>query len=68
VLRDPLRTAGRPTSDAEASAEVGKLLAERARAGAGLDAVYFERKKGQRYGGKLKALIDAMRAAGLQVR
>jgi ribosomal protein L18 len=67
ALREPLRAAGRPTSDTAASAEVGKLLADRAREVGGIDAVHFERKKGQRYTGKLKALIEAMRANGLRV-
>jgi ribosomal protein L18 len=68
ALRDGLLAAGRPTSDTTASAEVGRLLAERARGGAGLEAVYFDREKGRRYTGKLKALIEALRAHGLQVR
>ena len=59
--------AGRPTSDTAASAEVGKLLAERARERGGIESVHFERKKGQRYTGKLKALIEAVRANGLRV-
>lgn len=68
VLRDPLQASEKPTSDRSASAEVGKLLAERARALGSLEAVHFERRKGQKYAGKLKALIDSMRTHGLQVK
>ena len=47
-----------------AAAQVGKLLAERAKA-AGIDSVVFDRG-GDRYHGKVKALADAAREAGLQ--
>lgn len=68
ALRDGLAAAARPASDAAASAEVGRLLAERARAAGGVEAVHFKRRRGQRFAGKLKALIDSARAAGLQVK
>ncbi|KAI8471610.1 MAG: translational machinery component [Monoraphidium minutum] len=68
ALRAPLAAAERPASDRAASAEVGRLLAERARAAGGFEAVHFERRRGQRYAGKLKALIEAIRANGLQVK
>lgn len=68
ALRDPLKNAERATSDRAASAEVGKLLAERARAAGGVESVHFERRRGQRYTGKLKALIESIRAAGLPVQ
>ena len=43
---------------------VGQLIAERAKA-AGIDAVAFDRS-GYRYHGRIKALADAAREAGLQ--
>jgi large subunit ribosomal protein L18 len=43
---------------------VGKMIAERARA-AGIEAVAFDRS-GYRYHGRVKALADAAREAGLQ--
>jgi len=48
----------------DAAAEVGKLLAERAKA-AGIDAVVFDRG-GYRYHGRVKALADGAREGGLQ--
>jgi large subunit ribosomal protein L18 len=47
-----------------AAAEVGKLLAERARA-AGVERVVFDRA-GFRYHGRVKSLADAAREAGLE--
>ncbi len=64
ALRDGLAAAARPTSDTAASAEVWRVLAECARAAGGVDTVNLQRRRGQRYAGKLKALIDAMRAVG----
>ena len=49
---------------AEAAAKVGKLVAERAKA-AGVEAVAFDRS-GYRFHGRVKALADAAREAGLQ--
>jgi len=63
-----MRGAARPTSDTAASMEIGRLLAERAQAAGGIDAVHFERKRGQRFAGKLKALIESARQHGLQVK
>lgn len=68
VLRDPLRGTRRPTSDRAASEEVGRLLAQRALALGDLQSVHFERNKGQRFAGKLRALIESIRANGLQVK
>ena len=48
----------------EAAAKVGKAIAEKAKA-AGIDAVAFDRS-GYRYHGRIKALADAAREAGLQ--
>ena len=48
----------------EAAKQVGKLLGERAKK-AGLESVVFDRG-GHRYHGRVKALADAAREAGLQ--
>jgi large subunit ribosomal protein L18 len=48
----------------EAAAKVGRAIAEKARA-AGIEAVAFDRS-GYRYHGRVKALADAAREAGLQ--
>ena len=50
-------------SDKDAAANVGKLVAERAKA-AGVEAVVFDRG-GYLYHGRVKALADAAREAGL---
>jgi large subunit ribosomal protein L18 len=52
------------TSNCDAAAKVGTLVAERAKA-AGIDAVVFDRG-GFRYQGRVAALADAARAAGLE--
>lgn len=48
----------------DAAVEVGKLIAERAKA-AGIDAVVFDRG-GFRFHGRVAAIADAARAAGLK--
>ncbi len=48
----------------DAAVQVGKLVAERAKA-AGISIVVFDRG-GYRYHGRVKALADAARAAGLE--
>ena len=48
----------------DAAARVGKVIAERAQA-AGIQKVAFDRS-GYRYHGRIKALADAAREAGLQ--
>jgi len=52
------------TGNAEAATAVGKLIAERAKT-AGIDTVAFDRS-GYQYHGRVKALADAAREAGLQ--
>lgn len=52
------------TGDMAAAAAVGKALAEKARA-AGVTKVAFDRN-GRRYHGRVKALADAAREAGLE--
>ena len=48
----------------QASKVVGKLLAERAKA-AGIEAVHWDRKQGQKFHGKIKELLQTMQAEGL---
>lgn len=52
------------TGNADAAAQVGKLIAERAKA-AGIEQVAFDRS-GFRFHGRVKALADAARENGLQ--
>ncbi len=62
TLDASLREGG--TGNAEAAAKVGALIAERAKA-AGVTAVAFDRA-GYKYHGRVKALADAAREAGLE--
>ncbi len=55
---------GGKTGNIGAAAEVGKLVAERAKA-AGIDSVAFDRS-GYKYHGRVKALADAARENGLE--
>ena len=50
--------------NSDAAAKVGKLIAERAKA-AGVEKIAFDRS-GYRYHGRVKALAEAAREAGLQ--
>jgi len=63
-VESDLRTALKSGADKEAAAVVGKKLAERALA-AGVEAVVFDRGA-YRYHGRVRALADAAREAGLQ--
>jgi large subunit ribosomal protein L18 len=60
TLRDKLKTG----ADTSAAGEVGKLVAERAKA-AGVEKVVFDRGA-YIYHGRVKALADAAREGGLQ--
>ncbi len=53
------------TGNADAAAAVGKAIAEKAKA-AGITSVAFDRS-GFKYHGRIKALADAAREAGLQL-
>jgi large subunit ribosomal protein L18 len=59
-----LRKDVQTTGNSEAAAAIGKAVAERAKA-AGVTAVAFDRS-GFKYHGRVKALADAAREAGLQ--
>ena len=64
TLDADVRKAIKTTADAAAAAVVGKLVAERAKA-KGIDAVVFDRG-GYIFHGRVKALADAAREAGLK--
>ena len=55
---------GEDTTKTQAAAAVGRLVAERARQ-AGIDKICFDRRS-YKYHGRVQALADAARAAGLQ--
>lgn len=55
---------GNATGNVDAAVQVGKLIAERAKA-AGVETVAFDRS-GFRYHGRVKALAEAARENGLQ--
>jgi len=59
-----IKAAVKSTSNAEAAMEVGKIIAQRAVA-AGVTEVAFDRS-GFKYHGRVKALADAAREAGLK--
>jgi large subunit ribosomal protein L18 len=63
TLTKELRESLEATGNSEAAAAVGKLIAERAKA-AGIEQVAFDRS-GFVYHGRIKALADAAREAGL---
>jgi large subunit ribosomal protein L18 len=63
TLDASLRQSGK-TSNKEAAAKVGALIAERAKA-AGVTRVAFDRS-GYKYHGRVKALADAAREGGLE--
>ena len=63
TLTKELRSTLKSTGNSEAAAAVGKLIAERAKA-AGIEQVAFDRS-GFVFHGRVKALADAAREAGL---
>lgn len=64
TLQKSVREGLKGTKNLEAAAAVGKAVAERALA-AGVESVAFDRS-GFRYHGRIKALADAAREAGLK--
>ncbi len=64
TLAKDIRGALKNTGNAEAAAAVGKAIAEKSKA-AGVKSVAFDRS-GFRYHGRVKALADAAREAGLK--
>ncbi len=64
TLDKELRKALKSTGNIEAAAAVGKMIAERAKA-KGIEQVSFDRS-GFKYHGRVKALADGAREAGLK--
>ncbi len=64
TVEKDLRGAVKYTGNADAAAAVGKVIAEKAKA-AGVTQVAFDRS-GFKYHGRVKALADAAREAGLE--
>lgn len=64
TLQDAVVEGLKGTKNKDAAARVGTVIAERAKA-AGVSKVAFDRS-GFRYHGRIKALADAARAAGLE--
>ena len=64
TLQAEIKSSIKNTGNAEAAAAVGKAIAEKAKA-AGVDSVAFDRS-GFKFHGRIKALADAAREAGLQ--
>jgi large subunit ribosomal protein L18 len=65
TVQKDLRTGLKSTGNKDAAAAVGKAIAERA-AEKGITKVAFDRS-GFRYHGRVKALADAAREAGLEI-
>jgi large subunit ribosomal protein L18 len=65
TLQKDLKAALKATGNKEAAAAVGKAIAEKA-AAQGVTKVAFDRS-GFRYHGRVKALADAAREAGLEI-
>jgi len=63
AIREQLRKEGKSTKGTEAAKLLGKIIAERAKA-KGIEKVVFDRG-GYKYHGRIKALADAARQAGL---
>jgi large subunit ribosomal protein L18 len=64
TIEQDIKKSTKSTGNAEAAAIVGERIAEKAKA-AGVDTVAFDRA-GFRYHGRVKALADAAREAGLK--
>ena len=65
TLQADIKGSVKSTGNSEAAAAVGKAIAEKAKA-AGITSVAFDRS-GFKYHGRVKALADAAREAGLQL-
>jgi large subunit ribosomal protein L18 len=64
TLDAAVKSAVKSTGNVEAATSVGKMIAEKSKA-AGVEKVAFDRS-GFKYHGRVKALADAAREAGLQ--
>lgn len=66
-IKQALQEANQSRCDVRASALIGKVLAEKAKA-ANVQEVHFDNHKQLRYQGKLKALIESLRSNGVSVK
>jgi large subunit ribosomal protein L18 len=64
TVESDVRSGLKSCKNIDAAARVGRIIAEKARA-AGVESVAFDRS-GYRYHGRIKALADAAREAGLK--
>ena len=58
---------GRSQTDKEAAAQIGLFLALRIKA-ANLQSVHWDRRRGEKYHGKIAALLDAVKGEGIQLK
>lgn len=58
---------GRSRTDKKAAADVGAILASRAIA-ANVNQMHWDRRRGEKYHGKLAALLDSMKETGVQLK
>lgn len=58
---------GRSRTDKKAAADVGAILASRAVA-ANINQVHWDRRRGEKYHGKIAALLDAVKETGVALR
>ncbi len=65
ALKDTFQ--GRSRTDKKAAAEIGAVLAFRAKA-ASVQHVHWDRRKGEKYHGKLAALLEAVKDGGVQLK
>ncbi len=65
TVQSDIKSTVKYTGNAEAAAVVGKAIADKAKS-AGIESVAFDRS-GFRYHGRVKALADAAREAGLKI-
>ncbi len=65
ALKDAFQ--GQSRTDKKAAAAIGTILAARAKA-ASIEHVHWDRRKGEKYHGKLAALLDAVKDAGVQLK
>ena len=57
---------GRSRTDKKAAADIGTILGSRIKA-ANLNAVHWERRRGEKYHGKIAALLEAVKGEGIQL-
>jgi len=65
TVQAEIKSSVKYTGNADAAAVVGKMIAEKAKS-AGIESVAFDRS-GFRYHGRVKALAEAAREAGLKI-